>query len=114
MVELIKILLVLCMITGNELDGTQEQERWFESGGIIIYPERMFGIWGFPFLPSWLIHLYSHMLGDFGNKPSTVVLFLDWKLEIQFKFNHNNITDFTYIKPCPLYSNKSYKLSYRM
>jgi len=71
-------------------------------------------IGGFPFLLSWLIILYSHMLDNYGNNLSTVVMFLDWKLQIHLRFNHIYITDVTNIKLHPLYSKEFDNGLYRM
>jgi len=65
MVVLIKIVLGVWKIMGNDLDGTSEHGEWCQYGRQIVYLLRLFGIGGYPVLLSSLTLLYSKTSYDF-------------------------------------------------
>jgi hypothetical protein len=64
---------VVCMIMGEDSDGTLEQEEWFEGGRRIVYKESAVGVGGFPFLLSLLVLLNSKASHDFETASTHVL-----------------------------------------
>jgi hypothetical protein len=73
MIVTIRVLVVVCQITGKDSDGISEHDEGLEGGGRIVYKVRVVCIGGFPFLLSLLVLLNSKGCYDFETA-STLVL----------------------------------------
>jgi len=70
---MIRVVLMVWKIMGEDPDGTSEHEEWLEGGRLVVYQQSVVGVGGFPFLLSLLVLLYSKASYDFETA-STLVL----------------------------------------